>query len=72
MQKYVDINGDSSVLSYLIGEDYIILKFMGIQRMFVYSYKKAGREHVENMKVMAQLGNGLDLYIKKNTNDLYD
>jgi hypothetical protein len=72
MQAYSDINGDSSVLSYLIGEDYIILKFMGIQRMFVYSYKKAGRERVEKMKVMAQLGEGLDRYVKESVKDLYD
>ncbi|MBN2857659.1 MAG: hypothetical protein JXN63_04590 [Candidatus Delongbacteria bacterium] len=72
MKPYPDINGDSSVLSYMIGEDYIILKLMGIQHVFVYSYKKAGREHVEQMKVLAQLGDGLDKYVNENVKDLHD
>lgn len=72
MQAYSDINGNSGVLSYQIGEDYIIVKFMGIQRVYVYSYKKAGRKHVEKMKLMAQLGEGLDRYVKENVRDQYD
>lgn len=70
--SYRDIDRDSNVESYEIGSDYIAVKFNGTARIYVYSYRKAGINHVENMKSLATSGNGLNSYINRNCRYLYD
>lgn len=71
MIDYKDIDGDSGVLAYEFGTDYIDVQFKGISRVYRYSYQSAGREYVETMKVLAQNGNGLNSFINKNVKYLY-
>ncbi len=72
MERYRNSGGDSGVSAYEIGADYIKVKFSGTSRSYVYSYRKAGSSHVENMKGLAIKGSGLNSYINQYTKHLYD
>jgi len=72
MEKYKNSSGDSGVSAYEIGSDYIIVKFSGTARTYRYSYRKAGQNHVENLKRLAQSGSGLNSYINRYVKNLYD
>jgi hypothetical protein len=72
MERYRNSGGDSGVSAYELGSDYIRVKFGGNSRIYTYSYRKAGRSHVEQMKGLAQGGSGLNSYINKHVKFLYD
>lgn len=72
MERYRNSGGDSGVSTYEIGTDYIAVKFSGTAKVYTYSYRKAGRMHVENMKRLAQSGSGLNSYINRYVKHLYD
>ena len=71
MKRYKDINGDSGVYGYEIGNDYIIVQFK-TGALYTYSYSKAGKDNVEMMKKLAELGDGLNSFINKYVKLLYD
>lgn len=62
MEKYKNLGGNSNVAAYEIGADYIDVQFGG-GKVYRYSYKSAGKEKVEQMKLYAQKGSGLNSYI---------
>lgn len=73
MERYRNLSGNSGVSSYEIGIDYIKVAFTGTSKIYSYSYKgKAGKAHVDNMKKCAVSGSGLNAYIKRHANKLYD
>jgi hypothetical protein len=72
MERYRNLGGDSGVSAYEIGSDYILVKFSGTARTYRYSYRKAGQNHVENLKRLAQNGSGLNSYINNYVKNLYD
>lgn len=72
MERYRNTGRDSGVVAYEIGSDYIRVQFSGKSRTYTYSYRRAGRNHVENMKVLAKSGSGLNAYINKYVKNLYD
>ena len=72
MERYRNLGGDSGIIAYEIGIDYIIVVFSGTSRKYKYSYRNAGKSHVENMKLIAQHGSGLNSYIMKHVKNLYD
>ncbi len=72
MQKYRDIDNDSGVDSFDIGEDSIIVKFIGATKLYVYSYRTAGALHVEAMKRLALAGDGLNAYINAHVKYKYE
>ena len=60
MEVYMDINSD--VYRYEIGSDFIRLQFTaGAQ--YLYTYASAGQSNIEQMKILAQQGSGLDDFI---------
>ena len=65
MNKYADVNGNSSVDEYSLGEDSIIIKFKGKGPIlyYRYTYLSAGQVNVEEMKRLAVQGYGLSSYI---------
>lgn len=71
MIAYRDVDGDSGVLAYEFGVDYIDIQFKGTSRIYRYSYQSAGRENIETMKVLAKNGDGLNSFINKNVKYLY-
>ena len=72
MEKYKNINGDSGVDSYEIGNNFIRVKFKRKSKIYQYSYNKAGESNVENMKQKAIQGAGLNTYINRYVKNLYD
>jgi hypothetical protein len=72
MERYRNSGGDSGVSAYEIGSDYIIVKFSGTAKTYRYSYRKAGQNHVENLKRLAQSGSGLNSYINNFVKFKYD
>ena len=72
MERYRNSGGNSGVSSYEIGSEYIKVIFGGNLKIYTYSYRKAGRVHVEAMKRLAQSGRGLNSYINRNVKNLYD
>ena len=70
MEQYKDINGNSGVLYYEIGYDYIIVQFK-TGASYTYTYSSAGQENVEIMKRLAKTGDGLNSFINKHVKMLY-
>lgn len=62
MSKYGDLNGNSDILAYEIGGDYIIIEFKD-GKFYKYNYASAGIDCIENMKKLAVQGSGLNGYI---------
>jgi hypothetical protein len=72
MEKYLNKNGDSGVSHFEILADKIIVKFTGTIRTYTYSCRKAGVTHVNEMKILAINGSGLNSYINLHVKKLYD
>jgi len=71
VQRYLNLSGDSGVIAYEIGADYIRVQFRtGLP--YRYSHARAGRHHVERMKELAEAGRGLSTYISQHVSDKYD
>lgn len=64
MTPYANVSGNSGVVAYEIGEDRIAVKFRG-GRTYLYTYRSAGREDVEQMKWLAESGQGLSYYVAR-------
>lgn len=71
MERYKNLSGNSPITNYQIEDDRIIVRFKG-SKSYSYSYRKAGRNNVEHMKVLARNGKGLSAYITRNVRYLYD
>lgn len=71
MPVYKDLDGDSGVRSYEVGDSFIIVTFNG-GKTYRWSYAKAGILHVEQMKKIAKHGDGLNSYIMRSVKKLYD
>ena len=70
MEKYRDLSGNSGVTAYEFLEDGIVLQFGG-EEFYLYDYLKPGKDHVENMKVLAEKGVGLTTYVNQNVRENY-
>lgn len=62
MQRYKNLGGNSSIVAYSIGKDYVEVQF-ATRKIYKYSYKSAGISNVEKMKTLATQGHGLNSYI---------
>tara|TARA_R110002073_G_scaffold72870_1_gene178430 strand:+ start:596 stop:817 length:222 start_codon:yes stop_codon:yes gene_type:complete len=71
-RRYSDIDRDSGVESYEIQDTSITVWFKGNNRPYSYSHRKAGMQHVNRMKRLAQAGDGLNEYINDHVKKLYD
>lgn len=65
-------NSSSGIYAYEIGDDYVKVRFKKSLKIYKYSYKKAGIENVEKMKLLAENGSGLNGYINFYVKNLYD
>jgi hypothetical protein len=64
MQSYKNLGGNSNIRAFAIGVDYIDVQFNG-GAVYRYSYRSAGQDKVEQMKVLARNGCGLNSYIMR-------
>ena len=66
MQCYRNLSGESGVVAYSYGDDWIEVEFVGRRpRLYRYTYSSTGRERVERMKALAEAGRGLATYISQ-------
>lgn len=70
MQRYSDIDRDSGVVAYESGDDCIIVRFSD-GATYHYNYASAGSYHIENMKKLADRGDGLNAYINEHVAKRY-
>lgn len=65
MERYKNLNGDSGVAYYEIGDDFIWVIFNDGAR-YQYTYVRTGEANVEHMKQLAVNGRGLNGFISTN------
>ena len=72
MPRYENLRGNSKILRYSLGDEYIKIQFeYNPEYWFVYSYKTPGKEAVEEMKKKAEAGKGLAFFIWNNIDNNY-
>jgi hypothetical protein len=64
MERYANLNGDSGVASYEIGDDHILVRFIK-GGLYEYTYASAGADNIETMKSLAFAGSGLCSFIQR-------
>ena len=64
MEQYLNAGGNSGIKAYSIGQDYVDVVFTS-GALYRYSYRSAGRDKVEQMKILARKGVGLNSYIMR-------
>lgn len=62
MEKYRNLGGDSNVVEYEVGDDYIRIRFRG-GATYLYTYESAGRDRIEKAKRLALAGRGLNAFV---------
>lgn len=71
MNTYSNISGKSNIMGYDISKESITVAFKNGQ-FYTYSYDSAGEDVVEEMKRLAQMGEGLAGYIQDNAKYSYE
>lgn len=71
MTTYKNLSGNSGVTAYKIHEEGIYVQFQK-EVIYYYSYSAPGKDHVENMKKLAENGKGLATYISQNIRSNFD
>ncbi len=70
MEKYKNLGGDSGVSAYEIASGSIIVEFSD-GAAYLYTYQSAGSPNIEQMKLLAVRGEGLNAFINKNVQKKY-
>ena len=70
MERYRDINGDSGILAYETGPDFIRVQFKD-NSVYLYTNASAGSHNIERMKSLAAAGDGLNAFINTNVKKAY-
>jgi hypothetical protein len=70
MERYANLGGDSGVVEYEIGNDFIRVQFSD-GSIYLYTYASAGEDNIEQMKSLARNGRGLNTFINKNVYKRY-
>ena len=71
MTPYKNLNGDSGVVEYESGPDFIKVRFRYSPKIYVYDDSSPGRVHVDELKRLAAAGRGLATYISQNVKTRY-
>lgn len=72
MEIYKNSTGNGGVEKYEIGPDWIKIRFVSSEKIYVYSYSLQGKKFVEKMKLLAQQGKGLTTFINEYIRYKYD
>ena len=70
MNVYKNLNGNSGISRYQISQTSILVEFRG-GKVYTYSYESAGSANIEQMKIHALAGSGLNSFIMHNVKLLY-
>lgn len=71
MKTYKNLSGKSTVASYELAKDYVMVSFTNREK-FRYSNQSAGSANVRQMKTLAEAGKGLGTFIEANVKKLFD
>jgi hypothetical protein len=71
MTKYQNLNGNSGVTAYEIGDDFIRVQFTD-GGIYLYTNNSSGAEHITEMKQLAKDGAGLNTYINQHVRKNYE
>lgn len=71
MIPYKNLSGNSGVVAYELGEEFIKVRFRHEPQVYVYDNKRPGRDHVRKMKKLAADGQGLSTYISQHVRENY-
>ncbi len=63
MKTYKNLSGNSGVVAYEVDKTSIKIKFEGESGIYIFNYKRPGRDLVERMKELALKGKGLNTFI---------
>lgn len=70
MERYANLGGDSGVVGYEIGNDFIRVQFSD-GSVYLYTNASAGAENIEQMKRLARNGQGLNAFINRHVRKAY-
>ncbi len=70
MERYKNLGGNSGVVAYEVGPDFIRVQFFD-GAIYRYTYSSAGAANVERMKQFAGNGQGLNTLINTTVRDAY-
>lgn len=70
MQRYGNLSGNSGVLAYRTRPHGIEIQFED-GGVYLYTYRSAGRDNIEHMKVLARAGKGLSTFVVRNVREKY-
>ena len=70
MQRYANLSGNSGVVRYRLGEDWIDVQFVNGDR-YRYDSGSVGKQRLAKMKQLAVRGQGLATYISRYVHDRY-
>jgi hypothetical protein len=70
MERYKNHAGDSGVVAYETGPDFIRVQFIGGET-YLYTYESTGADAVELMKTLAEQGRGLSTFISQSVKGTY-
>ena len=70
MQRYENRSGNSGVVAYETGPDFIQVQFVGGE-IYLYTYASTSADVVERMKTLAHQGIGLSTFISQTVKAAY-
>jgi hypothetical protein len=70
MEKYKNLDGDSGVASYEVGDTFVRVMFSD-GAVYLYTNGSAGEQNINQMKMLAVNGDGLNAFINKNVRKKY-
>ena len=70
VEKYQNLSGKSTVVSYKIVKDSVTIVFTSHEK-YIYSNQSAGRLNINQMKALAIAGKGLGTFIDTNLKEGY-
>jgi hypothetical protein len=70
VERYQNRGGDSGVAGYEFGADYIRVQFKD-GAIYLYTHASAGAQNIEQMKRLAEAGQGLNSFISTTVRKSY-
>ena len=71
MQRYMNLGGDSNVVAYELGSDFIRVQFSD-GSIYRYTNASAGSSNISTMKSLARSGQGLNGFIHTHVQYKYE
>jgi hypothetical protein len=71
MQRYSGADRDSGIDAYEAGANFMRVRFIH-GGTYLYTYRSAGKHHIDNMKTLAKSGKGLNSYINDHVREFFE